>query len=300
MRNIILAVGMFMIILVAFCAVDKENIKYHLIANSINRKYGTTIENNYYLDDNFDYVNNNTDAKITSYHDLIHSIYYTINSGTNYTEKYCDIKYKNCIADLERIASNEDLLSSFNNFAHPYNNFETMKFSHNDKTFSLEINHTYTTEDINKLNDIVDKVINEKITNNMTTREKIKVIHNYIIDNTDYDTLKSDNINDSTYRSNTAYGVLVENKGICSGYSDAMAIFLNRLNVINYKISNEEHIWNFVYIDGNWYHLDLTWDDPISTNNITRDSYFLITTNDLEYLNDKTHTFDKAIYSEAK
>ena len=84
------------------------------------------------------------------------------------------------------------------------------------------------------------------------------------------------------------------------GYADAMAIFLDKLNVINYKISNEEHIWNLVYLDGKWYHLDLTWDDPISDINVNRDTYFLITTNTLEKINDGTHKFDKSIYTEAK
>ena len=49
-------------------------------------------------------------------------------------------------------------------------------------------------------------------------------------------TLKTDNIHDETYKSNTAYGVLIEGYGTCNGYSDAMAIFLNKMNIINYKI----------------------------------------------------------------
>ena len=134
----------------------------------------------------------------------------------------------------------------------------------------------------------------------MPTREKIKIIHDYIIDNAEYDKLKYENKNDTTYKSNTAYGVLVQGYGTCNGYADAMAIFLDKLNIINYKISNSEHIWNLVYLDGKWYHLDLTWDDPISDVNINRDTYFLITTSELEELNDGTHKFDKSIYTEAK
>ena len=43
-------------------------------------------------------------------------------------------------------------------------------------------------------------------------------------------------------------------------------IFIVRvIYIINYKISNDEHIWNLVYLDEKWYHLDLTWDDPIIT-----------------------------------
>ena len=133
----------------------------------------------------------------------------------------------------------------------------------------------------------------------MTTTDKIKKIHDFIIDSTQYDKLKQDNINDNTYKSNTAYGVLVEHYGICSGYSDTISIFLNKLGIENYKISNDSHIWNLVYINGVWRHLDSTWDDPISDNNINRDTYFLITYDELNKKNDENHEFDKELYIEA-
>ena len=145
----------------------------------------------------------------------------------------------------------------------------------------------------------MDRVISDKTNNDMPIKEKIRIIHDYIIDNTSYDKLKNDDINDTTYKSQTAYGALIEGYATCNGYADAMAIFLDKLNVINYKISNDKHIWNLVYLDGKWYHLDLTWDDPISENNVNRDTYFLITTSELENLNDDTHNFNKDIYSEA-
>ena len=109
---------------------------------------------------------------------------------------------------------------------------------------------------------------------------------------------ETENINDKTYRSNTAYGVLIEHYGICSGYSDAMALFLDKMNIINYKISNDQHVWNLVYLDGTWLHLDLTWDDPVSDKNITRDNYFLITTNTLKKLDDNVHYFSNDLFPE--
>ena len=141
--------------------------------------------------------------------------------------------------------------------------------------------------------------IKELIPSDMPTQDKIKTIHDYIINNTKYDKLKNDNINDTTYKSNTAYGVLIEGYGICSGYSDTMAIFLNKLDIKNYKISNNTHIWNLVYVNGKWVHLDTTWDDPISEFNENRDTYFLISYDELKKLDDKTHIFDKNVYQEA-
>ena len=183
---------------------------------------------------------------------------------------------------------------------HPYNSFDSIIFNFDENIIEIEIEHTYTEENINKINMIVDEIIDNNIDANMSTKEKIKTIHDYIIDKTEYDTLKTENINDITYQSNMAYGVLVEGYGICSGYSDAMKLFLDKLNIINYKISNDQHIWNLVYLDGGWYHLDLTWDDPISETNITRDNYFLIDNSTLEKLDDKLHYFNDSIFSEVK
>ena len=141
------------------------------------------------------------------------------------------------------------------------------------------------------------------IWDDMNDEERIKAIHDYIIDNTKYDTLKNINIKDTTYKSNTAYGVLFEGYGICSGYSDAMAIFLTKLGYTNYKISNENHIWNLVLLDDTWYHIDLTWDDPVYTNtdiNKIEYNYFLKTTEELRKQQDDEHYFDETIYKEAK
>ena len=200
---------------------------------------------------------------------------------------------------MNEISNDDTTLSILNKFVHPYNSYSSIKFSFNDEIIKITIEHTYNEEEIKILNNKVDEIINNNIKNNMTIKDKIKTIHDYIINNTDYDTLKTNNIKDTTYKSNTAYGVLIQGYGICSGYSDAIKIFLDRFNVVNYKINNEEHIWNLVQLNGKWYHLDLTWDDPISDKNITRDNYFLIDNNTLKLLNDNEHNFNGNIFKEA-
>ena len=83
--------------------------------------------------------------------------------------------------------------------------------------------------------------------------------------------------------------------------ADSMKLFLDRLNIPNYKISSENHIWNLVNVDNNWYHLDLTWDDPVTSNgtDVLEYDYFLITTTELEELESDQHNFDIKIYKEA-
>ena len=303
--KLIIVIGVISIVLVTICAFNKENIKYKYYEYTMSKKYSSQTANEYYIEDNFNYVENYTDIGIKNKEELINFIYYTLNSGIPHTERYIKKEYTNYQNDINILSSNngkdfKEIISLLNNFVHPYNSSNNININYGGKyKIGITINKAYTNEEINQINEVVDKVIKEKITNNMPPKEKIKIIHNYIIDNTQYDKLKYEDKNDKTYKSNTAYGVLIEGYGTCNGYADAMAIFLDKLNIINYKISNEKHIWNLVYLDGSWYHLDLTWDDPISDININRDIYFLITTEKLEELNDETHNFDKTIYTEA-
>ncbi len=303
--KIILIAGIISVIIVTICAFGKKGITQKYYEYKIDKKYANMNENEYYIEDNFAYVDNYQDTGIKNKKELIDYIYYVLNSGIEKSERYVDKIYVNYLDDINTLTKDngkifKEEVSILNNFVHPYNSSNNIKiFYGGEYTFGITIKKAYTDNEIKEINKIVDKVINEKTNNSMPIREKIKVIHDYIIDNTEYDKLKNDNINDTTYKSQTAYGALIEGFATCNGYSDAMAIFLNKLNVINYKISNDEHIWNLVYLDGKWYHLDLTWDDPISDTNVNRDTYFLITTSKLEELNDGTHEFDKKIYSEA-
>lgn len=301
----ILVTGFIAIVVVTICAFQKDKIVYKYYEYTIDKKYSKININDYYKDDNFNYVDDYTESGIKNRNDLINSIYYAINSGTDYIERYIDSDYTNYINDINTLtayngAEFKKVISTLNNFVHPYNSSNNVKISYGgDYKIGITINRAYTQDEINEINNKVDKILNENVNNNMPPKEKIRAIHDYIINHTEYDKLKYENKNDDTYKSNTAYGVLIEGYGTCNGYADAMEIFLDKMNIINYKISNEEHIWNLVYLDGKWYHLDLTWDDPISDININRDTYFLISTKTLEKINDSTHTFDKNIYSEA-
>ena len=301
----ILVTGFIAIVVVTICAFQKDKIVYKYYEYTIDKKYSKININDYYKDDNFNYVDDYTESGIKNRNDLINSIYYAINSGTDYIERYIDSDYTNYINDINTLtayngAEFKKVISTLNNFVHPYNSSNNVKISYGgDYKIGITINRAYTQDEINEINNKVDKILSENVNNNMPPKEKIRAIHDYIIDHTEYDKLKYENKNNDTYKSNTAYGVLIEGYGTCNGYADAMEIFLDKMNIINYKISNEEHIWNLVYLDGKWYHLDLTWDDPISDININRDTYFLISTKTLEKINDGTHTFDKNIYSEA-
>ena len=299
MRYITLTLGIIAIILVSVVHFYTDEVTNFIDEKIYKKEYVIAKPNDYFIENNFNYVKNYTDD-VSNKEELFNYIYYVINTGVEYADGSCTKEYTNCIKDLQNIADDETTLTIINNFVHPYNSFKTISFTYNNRgEFSLVIEHVYSKEEIAELNYVTNDIINKIITNNMTTQDKIKAIHDYIINNTEYDKLKSNNINDNTYKSNTSYGVLIQGYGICSGYSDTMSIFLNKLGITNYKISNDSHIWNLVYVNGLWKHLDATWDDPVSEFNSNRDTYFLISYDELVNLEDDTHSFDKAIYKEA-
>ena len=300
MRKVILSIGIISIIIVTVLNFYKDEVINFLDNIFWNKEYVIAEANNYYLDSDFKYIKNYTDD-VKNRQELNDYIYYVINTGSDYADGECQKEYVNCVRDLENIAKDNEALSIMNNFVHPYNSFKSISFTYDDRgRFSLAIEHIYKDEDIALLNSIVNNVSKNIFTENMTTIEKIKAIHDYIINNTKYDSNNTTGL--SNVNSSTAYGVLIDGAGICSGYTDAMQLFLERLNVKNYRISSSSHVWNLVYVEGKWLHLDLTWDDPIMSDgsDALNDDYFLIDTNTLISKDDGEHNFDNSIYIEAK
>lgn len=85
------------------------------------------------------------------------------------------------------------------------------------------------------------------------------------------------------------YTTLVEGKGVCAGYAFALQYLLMRAGIQSYYVvgyARENHAWNLAKIDGEWYYVDATWDDPLYNGSddpySPYYSYFNITTNKLK------------------
>lgn len=259
------------------------------------------VKNEYYKKDNYKFVKNTDNFRPKSKEEL-YDIYYTvINSGMKKFSFYCSTKYENCVNDIKNLAADRVLLSNINNFVHPYNSFSNIETEYNSYgKVTIKLKHTYSKNQINEINTKVKEIENKLFKDKkLSDVEKINLIHDYIINNTVYDSDRSD-LNITKYKSDIAYGPLFEGYAICGGYSDLMAIFLTNLKIKNYKVSTDKHVWNVALINGNWLHLDLTWDDPITNDgsNIIDHKFLLINTKQL-LENEKTqHNFNTNIYKE--
>lgn len=297
-------IGLLLVIDVFFlCLIYNDEI-INFIVNTFSNynKDATVLNNNEYANNNdYSYVKLTDDLVPKNKNDII-NIYYTIlNSGMSSFTFYCSSEYKDCINDINYISNNQILLSEINNFVPVYNSFQNIdtEFDSLGKV-TITITHNYTNSQIETIESKVDDIYNELIKDNMNDNEKIKSIHDYIINTTKYDTDRSDN-KITKYHSDIAYGALIEHYAICGGYADSMKLFLDKLNIPNYKISSENHIWNLVKLDNKWYHLDLTWDDPVTSTgeDVLEYDYFLITTEQLKKLETDQHIFDENVYQEA-
>ena len=97
--------------------------------------------------------------------------------------------------------------------------------------------------------------------------------------------------------SNKATGALKNKIALCSGYADTYAIFLEKLGIPNFKVTSENHVWNAVYIDNKWLHIDVTWDDDeINKNN--NYNFYLLDTDELLKKDQTEHSFSEEYYLE--
>ena len=259
---------LFLIILFGFTFAFRKPLYnlYRTYFINENKNVTLTASNDYTRDYDFNYVQLTDNFSPNNYQDLLNIYYTVLNSGETEFSFYCPDNYASCLNDIDSLANNQSVLSTINNFVHPFNSFRHLETSYDDYgKVTLKIEHIYTNNDIKLIEAKVKEIEKEIWQDTMSNEDKIKEAHNYIINNSKYDSDRSDN-NIVKYKSDTAYGTLLEGYSLCGGYTDAMELFLEDMNIKSYKISSENHVWNAVYLNDTWYHLDLTWDDPITTD----------------------------------
>ncbi len=294
--------------------------KLDFLTEHIVKYFGTTPEvakkkkNQYAKNGEFFYVQATDDFVPYNFQDLLNIFYTILDAGfTTYTF-YCPSEYERCIEDVEYISDpdNVDILTTLGNYVSPYNNFTSLRVQYDTAgEVTLEVEHLYSNEDIVLISNRIDTIWKELVNREMSDEDIIYAFHDYIINHTKYDEAYEEELKKvskgllekTTHQASKANGPLFEGYAICSGYTDIMAIILDKVGVPNFKVASNTHVWNAVYIKDKWLHLDLTWDDPVSEdhsiNNLLH-KFFLIDTETLEKFDIKDHTFNKSIYLELK
>lgn len=137
---------------------------------------------------------------------------------------------------------------------------------------------TYFNNEMNKIVAKVDK--------NWSDVEKVVFIHDYLAQNFEYDT---------SYQIYDAYNFFTKGKGVCQAYTSVFAGLMKKLGIEVTTAASDSmmHIWNLVKINGNWYHVDVTWDDPSSdVFGLAHHDYLLLSDTKMEDPNDNNRHHD--------
>ena len=98
--------------------------------------------------------------------------------------------------------------------------------------------------------------------------DKLLYLHDYFVQNYCYD---------YTYTIRDAYSFFKQKTGVCQAYMLALMAVTEQIGIESIPVTSSRmnHAWNLVKLDGEWYHIDVTWDDAVSYPSYTSYDYFL-------------------------
>jgi uncharacterized protein YjdB len=135
------------------------------------------------------------------------------------------------------------------------------------------------------------EVLNEIIVPGMNAYQKEKAIHDWIVSNVSYDV---------SLVQHSAYAALASPyKSVCQGYSLLAYKMLSMAGIesriIEGKAGGQNHSWILVNLDGAYYHLDPTWDDPVpDVKGRIRYDYYNLTDEEIKINHSWTNSYPQA------
>lgn len=149
-----------------------------------------------------------------------------------------------------------------------------------DSEIEINVLNNYSSDELdamlNEIKAAADTVISE-IPLNADDFQKIVSVHDTLIRNTTYDTESAALGKNGLW--GTIYGCLVNGKAVCQGYSEAFQYIMQLLDIpcgtvtgrawdsefytaLDGETQSISHAWNYVMVNGKYYWVDVTWDDP--------------------------------------
>lgn len=113
------------------------------------------------------------------------------------------------------------------------------------------------------------EIILSKVQSNWSDMEKILFVNDYLATNCRYE---DEVFNDTSLEVYDVYAVFVKKKAVCQGYALAFMDLMDRLGISCELVTSDIlwHAWNIVELDGEWYQVDVTWNDPTSPDELGR------------------------------
>ena len=118
--------------------------------------------------------------------------------------------------------------------------------------------------DATTVEDKVQAIVAAVITPGMSDYQKALALHDYLTQHAQYDVsiYRTDGYDPLGELKYAPDGVLLHGFGVCQSYATAYQLLLNEVGIPNDLEYGTDHVWNMIQLDGDWYHIDVTWDDP--------------------------------------
>jgi transglutaminase-like putative cysteine protease len=188
-----------------------------------------------------------------------------------------EIQYKGSTERIEKIVEEAyDSAIKRDDFVYGHISKHSIRFEYGRKTAKIfgEQSYLMTPEQAAYVEMNAQEIVATIEKSAKTDVEKVRAVNDYIVANTAY----TEQTKSSPH---SAYTVLAEHGGVCQGYALLAHTLLQKLGfetqyIVGY-VGKEGHAWNLVKLDGQWYHLDTTWNDPVpDRNGAIRYQYFLV------------------------
>jgi len=169
------------------------------------------------------------------------------------------------------------VLKSYSYTSTSYNSYSIVK---------LEVEYRETLAMTEHVREQAKTILQKLDVDNKSIDEKVKLIHDFIVRHVQYD---------EGLTKYTAYEALFEKEAVCQGYALLGYMMLKEagipVRIAEGSVKTGEHAWVMVQLDGKWFHLDLTWDDPIGqTEGNVSYKYYLVSDEKLK----EDHSWVKA------
>ena len=120
-------------------------------------------------------------------------------------------------------------------------------------------------------------LLGEIITEEMSDYEKELAVHDWMIAWAEYDQAALSSLPGAqpTPDSDNPYGFFTGRAAICTGYTSTFQLLMDLLDIECVTVEGtayngtEDHAWNMVRLAGDWYCVDVTWDDPVSSTPVS-------------------------------
>ena len=240
-------------------------------------------ERDFYLD-----VGNRSSSEIKKRLEEIKSFYLTANQAIYPTLiGVCSYRYEYLSGDSFVLFTLSDIGESGNGVKNGYKDYQKLC--------------KYVKDDIRDLYD------NGTLKKNMSDKELSMAVSKYIAQNAQYDSKVAVALR-GPFTTGSTGGSRVHNplgfyEGwdlVCDGYAALYNVFMWELGIESYIVTSANHAWNLAYLDGKWYHSDVTYSDPVTYDRggnigatlVFRDEYINLTYTQLKNI-DSDHTLTK-------